>query len=96
MRDHFWDRWTKEYLQGLVARTKWKRDVSHYTSGQLCLLLNENTPPSKWPLARIIEVHPGDDGLVRVITVRTATSRLKRPITKLVLLPTDEQAIRDA
>jgi len=37
--------------------------------------------------ARITAVHPGEDGLVRVITVRTASSSYKRPVTKIVLLP---------
>jgi uncharacterized membrane protein len=32
-------------------------------------------------------VHSGSDGLVRVVTVKTATSTFQRPIAKLVLLP---------
>ncbi|KMQ83983.1 hypothetical protein RF55_18660 [Lasius niger] len=87
MRDHFWARWSQEYLQGLIIRPKWRKATTQYSPGQLCLLTHENTPPSRWPLARITKVHPGDDGLVRVVTVRTATSELKRPIAKLVLLP---------
>ncbi|XP_050459378.1 uncharacterized protein LOC126855608 [Cataglyphis hispanica] len=53
-----------------------------------------NTPPRRWPLARITSVHPGDDGRVRVVTIRTATSELTRPIAKIILLPesrSDEQ-----
>lgn len=95
MRDHFWERWTREHLQGLIARQKWRGAASCYKPGQLCVLLNENTPPSRWPLARIVEVHPGDDGLVRVVTVRTASSRFKRPITKLVLLPIESRDTLD-
>jgi NAD(P)H-hydrate repair Nnr-like enzyme with NAD(P)H-hydrate dehydratase domain len=87
MRDQFWSRWKREYLQQLIPRTKWKEATAKYTPGQLCLILNENMPPAKWPLARIAAVHPGSDGLVRVVTVKTATSTFKRPIAKLVLLP---------
>ena len=41
---------------------------------------------TKWPLAKVIEVHPGTDGLVRVATVKTASGIYKRPTAKLALL----------
>ena len=42
--------------------------------------------PTKWPLAKIIEVHRRKDGLVRVATVKTATGMYKRPVGKIALL----------
>lgn len=87
MRYGFWSRWTKEYLQGLLTRPKWKQAITSYQPGQMCLILHETSPPTKWPLARIVDVHPGDDGLVRIVSVRTALSVLKRPVSKLILLP---------
>ncbi|XP_018397678.1 PREDICTED: uncharacterized protein LOC108775726 [Cyphomyrmex costatus] len=87
MRDHFWHRWSQEYLQGLTPRPKWWRVAGNLQEGQLCLLKNENTPPSRWPLARITRLHPGDDGQVREVDVRTPTSRLTRPVVKIVPLP---------
>lgn len=56
----------------------------------IVLIMDERYPPSKWPLGRIIKVHPGKDGHVRVVTVKTATSTFERPVTKLRLLPTNE------
>jgi len=53
----------------------------------LVFVLDERLPPSKWPLARVIATHPGQDGQVRVATVRTAASEFKRPIIKLCPLP---------
>ncbi|EFN72087.1 hypothetical protein EAG_06152, partial [Camponotus floridanus] len=50
---------------------------------QVGLVVDERYPPSKWPLGRIIQLHPGKDGQVRVVTVRTQTSTFKRPIVKL-------------
>ena len=53
---------------------------------------NEPTAPTKWPIARVIEVHPGQDGKVRVVTVRTARGTYKRPVVKVVqLLHPDQQ-----
>ncbi|XP_026827674.1 uncharacterized protein LOC113562437 [Ooceraea biroi] len=57
---------------------------------------DERYPPTKWPLARVIETHPGQDGLVRVVTVKTQCSILKRPITKLCLLPIETQSNKTA
>ena len=37
----------------------------------------------KWPLARVTEVHPGRDGLVRTATVQTEKSVLNRPVQRL-------------
>ncbi|XP_071579556.1 uncharacterized protein [Temnothorax nylanderi] len=87
MRDHFWLRWSQEYLNTLTTRSKWWKRQANLNVGDLCLIRNEITPPSKWPLARITAMHPGTDGQTRVVTVRTATSSFTRPVTKLVPLP---------
>ncbi|GFV91992.1 hypothetical protein TNCV_1894281 [Trichonephila clavipes] len=38
-------------------------------------------------MARVLQVHPGNDGLVRVATVKTKDSVFKRPVHKLHKLP---------
>ena len=49
--------------------------------------------PTLWPLARVVRVYPGKDGLVRVVDVKTSKGVYKRPVTKLVvLLPSTVQA----
>lgn len=86
---HLWQRWSKECLQRYLAIAKWHRPDHHIKLGSLVLVTDERYPPGRWPLARVIEIHPGKDGLTRVVTVRTATTTLIRPIVKLVLLPVD-------
>ncbi|XP_029172208.1 uncharacterized protein LOC114941390 [Nylanderia fulva] len=86
MRDHFWQRWSSEYVHGLAPHQVLK-DAPAPHVGDLCLVRSEITPPSRWPLARILRLHPGDDGITRVVTIRTATSELVRPLVKLVFLP---------
>ena len=54
---------------------------------QLVLVKDESTTPLHWPLGRIIKTHPGDDGVVRVVTLKTASGEYTRPIAKLYLLP---------
>ncbi|XP_011859788.1 PREDICTED: uncharacterized protein LOC105557211 [Vollenhovia emeryi] len=89
MLDHLWRRWSTEYLQRLQALAKWKVSSDRIRVGTLVLLTDERYPPSKWPLARVIEVHPGQDALIRVATIRTSNTTLKRPIVKLCPLPVD-------
>jgi len=87
LRDHYWQRWSREYLQALSSRPKWTRSEAGPKIGDLCLVRTEVTPPTRWPLARITALHPGDDGVTRVVTVRTTSSTLLRPLVKIVLLP---------
>ncbi|XP_046409087.1 uncharacterized protein LOC124173968 [Ischnura elegans] len=88
MSQHFWDRWSAEYLKSIQCRSKWTQESPALTVGDVVLIKNEMTSPAKWPLAVITDLHPGSDGLARVATVRTATSTFKRPIVKLILLIT--------
>lgn len=92
MRDHYWQRWSHEYLQSLSARPKWTRSEVSPKIGDLCLVRTEITLPIRWPLARITALHPGDDGVTRVVTVRTASSTLTRPLTKIIPLPGPDTA----
>lgn len=87
MLDSFWTRWSKERLQRYHAIYKWNQTATSLSNGSLVLVIDERYPPSKWPLGRIIQTHAGKDGKTRVVTVRTQTSILKRPIVKLCPLP---------
>ncbi|XP_046391496.1 uncharacterized protein LOC124159621 [Ischnura elegans] len=86
MLQHFWQRWSREYLQSLQQRQKWTHRTSQINIGDLVILRCENTPPAQWPLARIIHVYPGDDGLVRVVKVKFNNSVMIRPVSKLIIL----------
>ena len=77
---------TLEKARNLQKRIKWQGLQAAVKVGDIVLLRHENTAPTRWPLARVTEVFPGADGLVRVVTVRTATTTLRRPIAKLVKL----------
>ncbi|XP_058128652.1 uncharacterized protein LOC131292908 [Anopheles ziemanni] len=85
---HFWARWRSEYLHQLHVRNKWSMPATAIEPGIMVIIRDDNMPPNKWPLARVIEVHPGKDGIVRVVTLRTAQSdKVKRPVAKLCVLP---------
>lgn len=51
------------------------------------LVKEDNTPPLRWPLGRLMQVYPGKDELVRVVRVRMKGKLYKRPFLKLAPLP---------
>ncbi|KMQ88394.1 hypothetical protein RF55_12134 [Lasius niger] len=87
MHERIWRSWSHDYLHSLQQRRKWTESQPDVKVNELVLLKNNLLPPSKWGLARITEVHPGPDGRVRVVTVRTAESTFKRPIAQICRLP---------
>lgn len=84
---HIWKRWSNEYLQQLQVRSKWQQTKENLAVGDLVLVKDENLPPGRWALGRVVELHPGTDGNVRVVTLKTKKGQQKRPIVKLSPLP---------
>ncbi|XP_026829094.1 uncharacterized protein LOC113562802 [Ooceraea biroi] len=89
LTERFWKLWAADYVTTLQQRQKWRKSTPSLKPGQMVLLRNPLLPPCKWELGRVIRCHPGEDGLVRVVTVKTATSEFKRPLGKLCLLPVE-------
>jgi len=59
--------------------------------GDVVIIKEDCTSPSKWKLGRVIAVHPGKDEVVRVVTLRTSNvTETKRPVVKLCHLPVIE------
>ena len=65
---HYWARWLKEWVPALNARVKWRTERNNLKTNDVVLVLSANTPRAHWPLGRVLRVHPGRDGCVRVVT----------------------------
>ncbi|XP_029055232.2 uncharacterized protein LOC114882514 [Osmia bicornis bicornis] len=88
IKQHFWKRWQTEYLQELHTRSKWHTGNSTgIKEGILVTIRDVNSPPLQWQLGRVVAVHPGEDNIVRVVTVRTPHGIYKRALKNLVPLP---------
>lgn len=85
----FWKSWSKDYLTQLQVRSKWRVPEDNLSVNNVVLIKEDNLPPFKWKLARVISVLKGKDSRVRSVTLKTATGELKRPVHKLVKLPVD-------
>ena len=84
---HFWCRWNKEYISELQTRVKWKQKSQNLLKvGSLVIVKQDNMPPLKWNLGRVVQLHPGADGIIRVASVRQNDSVVKRVVTKLCIL----------
>lgn len=80
-------RWKEEYLFSLNKRYKWKYPQRNVEINDLVVIRHEKLPPTSWKLGRVVGIHPGDDGHVRVVDVRTDQGIVRRPVVKLVVLP---------
>jgi len=90
IRQHFWRRWSSEYLQSLQERNKWRINKGRQLKlNQLVLLKQQGLAPLQWLLGRVEKIHPGPDGQIRTATIKTASGSFLRPLTKIAILPID-------
>ena len=88
----FWRKWLKLYIPELQRRQKWLKPSPNIKTGDLVLIVDENSPRGSWPLGLIQDTNVGRDGLVRSAKIRTRSSVFVRPVTKLVLLESTHYA----
>jgi hypothetical protein len=85
-----WKRWSREYLAQVQERTKWAgRKGPKIGIGSIVLLRDENTPPLKWKMGKVIDVKTGNDGIIRSAVVKTENGEFCRAVRQLCPLPFD-------
>eukprot|EP00057_Strongylocentrotus_purpuratus_P005721 XP_003731624.1 PREDICTED: uncharacterized protein LOC100894126 [Strongylocentrotus purpuratus] len=65
LSDIFWQRWRKEYLPTLQARQRWNERERDVSVGDIVHIMEE-APRNHWAVGRVVEIFPGNDGLVRL------------------------------
>ncbi|GFY66744.1 DUF5641 domain-containing protein [Trichonephila inaurata madagascariensis] len=83
-------RWKIDYLNSMQGRTKWKSGTSNIKTGDV-IIKEDNLTPSVCPLGKVVSTHPGKDGIVRVVTLKTTNGLYQRPIVKLSILPVHQE-----
>lgn len=91
-QQEFWKRWSKEYLNEQISRSKWTTGEHHIREGTIVIIREDNLPPRQWALGRVIQVYPGSDGIVRSVKVKTAKSEFDRNVKKLAPLLIDNKS----
>ncbi|XP_076301920.1 uncharacterized protein LOC143220059 [Lasioglossum baleicum] len=92
VKQDFWKRWHKEYVHQLNIRHKWTRGGHEINIGTVVLLKDDSLPPLCWHLGRIQQIHPGPDGIIRAVTVRTINGTYTRNVKRLAPLPNSNSA----
>ncbi|XP_036148448.1 uncharacterized protein LOC118644088 [Monomorium pharaonis] len=86
-RQDFWSRWHIEYLNELQKRQKWIGSDTGLQQDAVVILIDKDQPCMRWPLGRVVETHPGNDGMIRVVTVKTAQGTFQRNAKLICPLP---------
>ena len=85
----FCHRWKRDYLHQLQNRPKWKTTEENIQKGILVVVREDNLPPNEWRLGIVENVITGKDALARVADLRTSRGTIRRPICKLIVLPSN-------
>ena len=84
MADIFRKRWTREYLPDLKKRQKWLQSKKNIQTGDIVLIVDDHAPHNScWAVGLVQETHEDGKGLVRSAKIKTKTTVLARPVTKL-------------
>ena len=86
---HFWRRWLLKCLFHLQRFGKWNVMACKFRIGDIVCVREESLFPTRWPLARVIQIHPGQDGKVQVVTIQMPTGTCKRLVVKILLVCED-------
>ncbi|KRZ98102.1 hypothetical protein T08_16093 [Trichinella sp. T8] len=82
----WWKRWKAEYVTNLNVRQKWYNSGNAPNIGDIVLVGENNVPRRNWKLGKIVQLYPGQDGIVRTVKVQLAGGTVNRPISKLHLI----------
>ena len=87
LTQQFWKRWSSDYLGCLHNRSKWLKDGKPVNIGDLVLVRDDKLPPTQWLIGPVSKIHPGTDGRIRVVTIKTIKGELKRALSHISPLP---------
>ena len=73
----------RKWLPELNSRKKWLNPQKDVQVGEIDLVISPDAPRGQWPLERVTEVYPGEDGRVRVEKVQVGPNVLTRNVSKL-------------
>lgn len=87
LKQHFWNRFSDEYVTTMQKRTKWQTSNGDIKLGSLVLIKDKLSPPLMWLLGRVVNLLPGPDGISRVAEIKTRKGIVKRAFNLIVPLP---------
>ncbi|GBN52834.1 hypothetical protein AVEN_40769-1 [Araneus ventricosus] len=83
LRSNLRKRFYKEYLGELVRSPKVASKRKMISPGEIVIVESKNPNRMNWPLAQVIELFPGKDGVERVDKLRLASGEIIRPLQRI-------------
>ncbi|XP_055705739.1 uncharacterized protein LOC129803279 [Phlebotomus papatasi] len=83
-------KWRLSYLHTLQERSKKHTEKENLKVDDIVILHDASIGNTKWTTGRVVGVHTGADGKVRVIDIKTPTGTYTRSVTKVAKFPTCE------
>lgn len=87
IKQAFWRKWSRDYLQTLQEKHKWTTEHPGPKIDDLVLLVDDNLAPLKWKTGKVVKCHCGKDGKIRVVDVETDNGTFTRGITEVCPIP---------
>ena len=84
--DMIWQRWVGKYLSQKNFRSQCNKSQTKIENRDLVWLNEDNVKRSQYRMARIVEIYPGKDGVVRSALIKTLDDTLERPMVKVAPL----------
>ncbi len=91
LANFFWRRFISKYIPNQIKRKKWTEETRSMKVGDLVLVADSKQPRGSWPMEILLEIHPGADNVVRVVTIKTPSGTYKRSVTKVCLVEVVDQ-----
>ncbi len=85
LKSDLWKTWLSTYLATCAQRAKWSKPGHRLQVGDIVFVRDESFQSRTWPLAIITQIHPGDDGVTRAVTIKCQGKFYRRPTCKLIL-----------
>ncbi|XP_026326943.1 uncharacterized protein LOC113235463 [Hyposmocoma kahamanoa] len=87
LKQHFWKRFSLEYVTLLQEKTKWRTSTKKLKLGSLVLVKEKALPPLLWCLGRVTQLYTGSDGVTRVAELKTKRGTIHRAFNNICPLP---------
>ncbi|XP_052738351.1 uncharacterized protein LOC128198215 isoform X1 [Bicyclus anynana] len=90
LRQHFWQRYSLEYVSLLQTKGKWRQSMDKLKIGALVLVKDRTQPPLLWLMGRVTNIIYGGDSIGRVAQLNTKKGIITRAFNNICPLPLDD------
>lgn len=91
LQQMFWKSWSRNYLNTLQQRNKWKIEKHELKPNELVLIVEDNIPSTKWIVGKVVRTSMGNDDRIRMVDILQPDERVvRRSVQRVCPLPIEE------